>query len=262
MKKILNLVFAISALSAPANNENYNNMKVIAHRGGASLGPENTITCIERGINSGADAIEVDVHLSLDGFLVVCHDETINRTTNEKGRIEELTLSQIRNAEINYEGIKERIPTLKDVLLTVKDKCPLLLEVKKSRDNQYPLIEDKIVALVDSLGMRDQIVLQSFNDSVLNRFHIIAPDIPTEKLLVCMLPFGLAYDIRVHRFSINDYPNVRSFNIYNGLATQGFINEIHKKGKIVKVWTVDKPQKVKRNVDAVITNCPQAFIEH
>lgn len=260
MKKIFILVLIISALSALADNENEKKMKVIAHRGGASLGPENTITCIERGINSGADAIEVDVHLSLDGVLVVCHDETINRTTNGKGRIEELTLSQIRHAEINREGIKERIPTLEEVLLVVKDKCPLLIEVKKSRDNQYPHIEDKIVSLLDSLGMRGQIVIQSFNDSVLDRFYTIAPDIPTEKLLVCTLPFGMAYDINIHQFSINDYPYVQSFNTFNGLTSQRFINEVHEQGKTVKVWTVDNPRRVKRNVDAVITNCPQFFV--
>ena len=235
-------------------------MKIIAHRGGTSLGPENTITCIERGIYFGADAIEVDVHLSLDGALVVCHDETIDRTTNGKGRIEDLTLLQIKEAEIDYEGIKERIPTLEEVLRVVKDKCPLLIEVKKNRDNQYNLIEDKIVALVDSLGMRGQIVLQSFNDSVLNRFHAIAPDIPIEKLLVCRLPFGLAYDIKIHRFSISDYPHVRSFNTCNVFTTQRFINDVHNQGKTVRVWTVDKPNKAKRNVDAIITNCPQLFM--
>ena len=146
--------------------------------------------------------------------------------------------------------------------MLVKDKRTLLLEVKKSRDNQYPFIEDKIVALVDSLGMRNQIVLQSFNDSVLSRFHSIAPDIPLEKLLVCRLPFGLAYDIKIHRFSINDYPYVRSFNTYNALTTQRFIKDAHKKGKTVKVWTVDNPKKAKRNVDAIITNCPQLFVEY
>lgn len=260
MKKRINLVLIFCAIALQANNNNKDNMNVIAHRGGASLGPENTITCVKRGIDAGADAIEVDVHLTLDGSLVVCHDETIDRTTNGKGRIEELTLSQIKEAEIDCDGIIERIPTLEEVLLVVKDKCPLLLEVKKSRDDQYPLIEDKIVALVDSLEMRGQIVLQSFNDSVLNRFHAIAPDIPTEKLLVCRLPFGLAYDIKIHRFSISDYPYVRSFNTYNGLTSQRFINEVHRQGKTVRVWTVDNPNKVKRNVDAVITNCPHLFV--
>lgn len=262
MKKIVNLVFAICAFAAMANNEKHDVMKIIAHRGGASLGPENTITCIERGIDSGADAIEVDVHLSKDGALIVCHDETIDRTTNGKGRIEELTLSQIKEAIILENGIQERIPTLEEVLMIVKDKRTLLLEVKKSRNNQYPFIEDKIVALVDSLEMRNQIVLQSFNDSVLSRFHSIAPDIPLEKLLVCRLPFGLAYDIKIHRFSINDYPYVRSFNTYNALTTQRFIKDAHKKGKTVKVWTVDNPKKAKRNVDGIITNCPQLFVKY
>lgn len=263
MKYITTVFFAACIFLACASNGDNNDktMKVIAHRGGASLGPENTISCIQKGILSGADAIEVDIHLSADGAIVVCHDETIDRTTDGKGRIEELTLEQIRSAKIQDGSAVEHIPTLEEVLTVIKDKCTLLLEIKKTREGQYSQIEDKVVALLDSLNMRDQIVLQSFNDGVLERFHAIAPDIPLEKLLVCRLPFGLAYDIKIHKFSMDDYPYVRSFNTYNNLTTQRFIREAHQRGKTVRVWTVNDPSKVKDNVDAVITNAPHLFLQ-
>lgn len=261
MKTPLLVLLSTCMIIACSGNEKNENMKVIAHRGGASLGPENTISCITKGILSGADAIEVDVHLSTDGELVVCHDETIDRTTDGTGRIEELTLSQIKSVSIKGFEESEKIPTLCEVLNVCKDNCNLLIEIKKSREGQYPMIEDKIVALVDSLGMREQVVVQSFNDGVLERFYSIAPDIPLEKLLICRLPLGLAFDIKLHRFSLDNYPFVQSFNSHNLLTSSRFIRDVHQKGKKVRVWTVDNPKKVKKDADAVITNCPQLFIK-
>lgn len=236
-------------------------MKVIAHRGGASLGAENTLGCIRKGILSGADAVEVDVHLSADEELVVCHDETVDRTTDGHGRIEELTLAQIRNCSVKGGDPGEKVPTLDEVVREVKGKCILLLEVKKSREGQYPGIEDKIVDLLNREGMREQVILQSFNDGVLERFHTLDADLPLEKLLICRLPFGLAIDIRLHRFSFADYPHVRSFNSFNALTTRRFIRDVHAQGKIVRVWTVDKPSRVRKGADTVVTNCPQLFLK-
>lgn len=252
---LLSACIVLSCAEKPRNDS----MKVIAHRGGASLGPENTLNCIQKGILSGADAIEIDVHQSADNRLIVCHDETIDRTTYGSGRIEEMTLSEIQSARIKGGEPSERIPTLDEVIEIAKDKCVLLIEVKRSREGQYPMIEDKIVALINSFGISDKVVFQSFNDSVLERFHSIAPEIPLEKLLVCRLPFGFAFDIKLHKFSMDDYPYVRSFNSYNLFTTDRFIRDAHNRGKTVRVWTVDKPSRVKKNADAVITNCPQLF---
>lgn len=258
MKRIITAIAIAACASAAWAGNNEDNMAVIAHRGGATLGAENTLSCIRKGILAGADAIEIDVHLSADGALVVCHDETIDRTTTGSGRIEEMTLAQIRSFGIKDDPA-EKIPTLEEVLYEVKDKCPLLLEVKKSREGQYPMIEDKIVAMLDSLGMRGQVMVQSFNDSVLERMHLIAPDIPLGKLLVCRLPFGLAVDTGLRRFSLDDYSYVNAVNPNNSLTTKRFIRDVHEMGKSVFVWTVDKPSKVKSGVDAVITNSPQLF---
>ena len=260
MKKILMTLLCACTVAACAGEEPNESMKVIAHRGGASLGAENSISCIRKGIQTGVDAVEVDVHLSADGALIVCHDETLDRTTDASGRIENLTLAQIREATLKGGEPGEKVPTLEDVFREVKGKCTLLLEVKKSREGQYPGIEDKIVSLLDSLGMQGQVVLQSFNDGVLERFHVLMPDLPLEKLLVCRLPFGLAFDIKLHRFSFDDYPHVRSFNSCNSVTTQRFIRDVHARGKTVRVWTVDKPGQVRKGADAVITNCPQLFL--
>lgn len=75
-------------------------MEIIGHRGGASIGPENTLACFKKGIEAGADMIELDIHLTKDNVIVICHDETINRTTNGEGRIEDLTLDEIRKCKV------------------------------------------------------------------------------------------------------------------------------------------------------------------
>lgn len=246
-------------LSACAQKGNTDTMKVIAHRGGASLGPENTLSCIEKGIQAGADGIEVDIHLSADGAVIVCHDETIDRTTDGVGRIEELSLEQLRSVHIKGASDEEKLPTLEEVLLLIKDRCPLLLEIKKTRDGQYAGIEEKVIALLDSTGTRNQVVVQSFNDSILKEFHRLAPDIPLEKLLVCRLPFGLAVDIGLRRFSLEDYPWVQSFNTNNVFTSRRFVRDVHALGKTVRVWTVERPSQVVSGVDCVITNHPQNF---
>ena len=260
MKKIMTLLFAACALLACRGQETNDGMKVIAHRGGASLGAENSISCIRKGLLTGPYAVEVDVHLTSDGAVVVCHDETLDRTTSGSGRIEELTLSQVRSVSLKGGEDGETVPTLEEVLKELKGKCILLLEVKKTREGQYAGIEEKIIELLDTCGMRESVILQSFNDSVLERFHELAPDIPVEKLLVCRLPFGLAFDIKLHRFSLDRYPYVQSFNSCNSVTSQRFIRDVHRSGRMVRVWTVDKPSKLRRGVDAVITNRPQDFL--
>ena len=129
---------------------------IIAHRGGALLGTENSLSCIEKGIATGADMVEVDLHLTADRQIVVCHDQKVNRTTNGKGRIEDMTLAEIQQLRLlNHDGSvsNETIPTLEQVLELCQGKCALLLEIKKKRDDQYPGIEALADSIVKAHGM-------------------------------------------------------------------------------------------------------------
>lgn len=262
MKQLLFTLSGCFLLTGCAGQGINENMMIVAHRGGASLGPENTLTCIRAGIASGADMIEIDVHLTADGQAVVCHDETIDRTTDGKGRIENLTLAQVREAHIRDAAPEERIPTLAEVLQEVKGKCGLLLEVKKTRDDEYPGIEEKILEELDRADMRrNRVVIQSFNGSVLERFHALDPGLPLEKLLVCRVFGKWAIDIRLSPFSLDSYKYVQSINCYAPLLSRRFIEKIHAAGIQVKAWTVDSPDKVPAGVDGVITDCPDQFVE-
>ena len=99
----------------------------IGHRGAAGHAPENTLTAIRKGIALGVNFVEVDVRRTADGVLVVLHDATVNRTTNGKGRVDRLSLQQVK--QLNA-GDGEHIPTLEEVLRAAAGKTGLMLELK------------------------------------------------------------------------------------------------------------------------------------
>lgn len=230
---------------------NPNKPLIVAHRGGADLGMENSLSCISKGIAAGADMVEIDVHLTADGEVVVCHDATIDRTTNGKGKIEKLTLNQIRGLRLlNGDGTPsdETVPTLEEVLQLVKGRCALLLEIKKKKD-QYEGIEQKVADLIVKYDMQETVVVQSFNDYVLKEMHRLLPDLRLELLSFTKVS------------NVEDYPFISSFNICRYFVTARYVERIHRQGREVKIWTVKRPCRASRlPVDGIITNDPNLFL--
>ena len=236
---------------------------IIAHRGGALLGTENSLSCIEKGIATQADMIEVDLHLTADKQIVVCHDQRVNRTTNGKGRIEKMTLAEIQQLRLlNHDGTvsNETIPTLEQVLELCKGRCPLLLEIKKKRDDQYPGIEQLADSIVKSYGMEKEVVFQSFNDDVLMKLHAIDASLRLEKLLVLKCG-NVIIDNGFSKFSWEKYNFVASFNIFRLFASKRFIRTMHAHGKDVKIWTVNDPKKAPKEVEGIISDRPDLFVQ-
>ena len=152
-----------AAVFATGNAQTSANMKVVAHRGGALIGNENTLSAFESGIRAGADYIELDVHLTADSVVVVCHDPTLNRTTDRKGRICDLTLEQFKQARAldreTGEATDESLPTLAEALDLIKGRAGVLLEIKKYRKGRYDGIEKKVLELIEERGMHDDVIL-------------------------------------------------------------------------------------------------------
>jgi glycerophosphoryl diester phosphodiesterase len=113
--------------------------QVFAHRGGCALGPENTIAAFDLGMASGADGLELDVHLSADGVVVVHHDETLDRTTNGAGRLARQTAAELaavdagftfeQGGRFDFRGQGIGIPTLREVLRRYPS-APIIVEMK------------------------------------------------------------------------------------------------------------------------------------
>lgn len=251
------------------NKNDLENMEIIGHRGGASIGPENTLACFRKGIEAGADMIEIDIHLTKDGEIVICHDQSINRTTNGKGKIREMNFDEIRQYRaIDAQGniTDQQLPSLDEVfqLFTeVRAKgnpCKLLIEIKRT-NNIYQGIEELLLQKISDYEAREWVVVQSFNDFALEIIHQKDPAVRLEKLFFFKLPglpvimdwFHFSY------FSYEKYHYVSSFNMNYLWLTRSFLNDIHRHGKEVKIWTLEGINAPHLDVDGIITNRPDLW---
>lgn len=149
-----------------------NRMYVAAHRGDCYNYYENTMTAFKMAIESGCDMIETDIHLTKDGYLVLIHDDRVDRTTNGKGRVDEMTLEELKQLNAGDIATHEEIPTLEELLeLVVNTSMTLNLEIKeywseKNEERCIKCIEDTL-ALVEKYSMGNRIVVNSFDAWVL-----------------------------------------------------------------------------------------------
>ena len=234
---------------------------VIAHRGGVSLGPENSLSAIERSILLGVDAVEVDVRLSADGFVVLMHDRTVNRTTNGRGCVGNLSLEQLKGLSLLDAGgvTGETVPTLAEVLELVGGRCRVLVDVKGCNGRAIERAVADVVARCNACGW---VAVQSFSDEVLGRFASLGVEFPLEKLFVFKLPFiPYIFDGGLRRLSFEKYCHVSSFNVHKGFVNSGLVERFHKAGRDVKVWTLREGDSLgATGVDGVITDCPGEWL--
>jgi glycerophosphoryl diester phosphodiesterase len=237
--------------------------KIIAHRGGAEIGNENSLSCFELGIATGADMVEIDINMTKDGHLVVIHDTTVDRTTNGKGIIQEMTLAEIKELRIvdaNGNATDELVPTLDEVMEFARGRTQLLIEVKQSKQG-YKGIEKALLDTIKRFDAFSWIVAQSFDDSIMERLYAFNTALRLEKLFVFKLVgLPLIFDGRMTTFSFRKYHYVASFNMHFSAATPKLIKEIHQQGKEVKIWTVLGPEDTPTlEVDGIITDRPDLW---
>ncbi|MBX3055666.1 MAG: glycerophosphodiester phosphodiesterase [Anaerolineae bacterium] len=226
---------------------------IIAHRGAAGLAPENTLAAIRVGLAHQAPYIEIDVQRSADGMLVVIHDETIDRTSNGRGPVRELSWAELRRLDAgsyfdpHFAG--ETIPTLSDVLLLLQDKpATLVIEIKDP--HFYPDISQQILALLAQHQMQERVVVISFDHAALETFHRLAPGIPIGLAVTKPWPIPpIAPGQTVDVF----WPGV--------LLDPTFVYRMHRRGYTVWVWTVNAPALMRLlawlGVDGLTTDHPQ-----
>lgn len=235
---------------------------IIAHRAGAGIAPENSLAAVDKALGLGVDAIEVDVHLTADGELVVCHDDDIGRTTNGEGRIGDMTLEQIRAYRIvDTKGnvTVEPLPTLGDILWRVNGRCRVLVEAKRTKDTEN--IAKAIINEVALYQAAEWVTVQSFDADILAHIHRLGHPFMLEKLFYFKVPFlPLAYDGSLTRFNCSKYDYISSFNFHYKYISSRLVRKIHSCGKSVKVWTLDGPKdSLMLPVDGVITDRPDLW---
>jgi len=175
------ILVSASGVAGPA-------VRVAAHRGGAALWPENGLTAFRHALALGADYLELDVHLTADGEVVVIHDPTLDRTTSGRGPVGAVTLAGLggvrlraRDGSVTADGV----PTLAQVLDALRPTAAqLLLEVKVDAARApYPGIESTVLALVNARGLHERVVVMAFEEPTLGRVRALDGTIRTALLV-------------------------------------------------------------------------------
>ncbi len=170
---------------------------VIAHRGASGYAPENTMVSFERGLALRADAIELDIHPTRDGELVVIHDPTLDRTTDGTGPVSARTLAEIQALDAGTwfdPSLKDvRVPTFHEVLNWARGRTKVVVEIKQG-PIFYPTIVEMLVAALDRHEMRRDVLVISFDHHSVRRVKETAPDVATGVLYAgrCIDPVALA----------------------------------------------------------------------
>ena len=228
---------------------------VMAHRGGQGLWPPNKIYAFERALNMGCDILELDIHATKDGHLVVRHDPTVDATSNGSGAIRNLSLAEIKSLDAGYRwnydggysfpyrGIGITIPTLQEVF----DAFPttrLNIDIKPRK----PFVVSLFYQLLVEYNRCDNVLVGSFHDPQLRRFRALCPEVATAagpgevKLFYALnrVFLGGIYQAKAHAFQIPEYSgNLR-------LISPRLIKSAHNHNMQVHIWTVNEVTDMQR----------------
>lgn len=228
---------------------------VWAHRGASGYAPENTLPAFAMAADMHADGVELDIQLTKDGEIVVCHDERVDRTSNAKGNIRDFTLAELKkldfsNGKLAYEGVQ--IPTMREVCDLLKPTGLTINIELKTGEYFYPGIEEKIVKLIHECGMEKKVIYSSFNHYSIRKLQELDPEAETAFLyedgFIDMSAYGEKYGVKaLHPSGYNlQYP--------------AFMEDCRKRGLDVNVWTIDREADIRAciacGVHAIITNLP------
>ena len=224
---------------------------VFAHRGGSALAPENTIAAFDNGLALGADGLELDVHLSRDGVVVVHHDRLLDRTTTLRGPIVERTAAELRSAQV---------PTLADVLARYREPR-IIVEMKVNTAE----LAAATIEVVRQAGAVERVCLGSFGLRVLHAARALEPAIATsgarEEVRWALYRSWCRWPVANVGYAGYQVPE-RSGR--TRVVSPRFVEYAHDAGLGVQVWTVDRAEDASRllawGVDALISDRPDVIV--
>jgi glycerophosphoryl diester phosphodiesterase len=244
---------------------------VFGHRGGSRLAPENTIAAFDRGVTEGVDGLELDVRLSRDGQVVVCHDSRVDRTSNAMGAIADMTASELARVDAGYRFTPGNltypfrwkgfgIPTLAEVLARYP-RHSFIIEMK---DNTREMAE-ATVDVIRAKGALDRVCLGAFRGRVLKHARRLAPEAASgassAEVLRALFTAraGLLPPFRCYQaFQV---PERRK---HLRVVTRRFVRAARRAGVPVQVWIIDREADIRRLLDwgvqAIITDRPDIAV--
>lgn len=248
---------------------------LIAHQGGELLAPTNTMAAFAVADAIGVDFLDIDVHMTRDGYLVGIHDSTVDRTTNGHGRVDSFTLGELQQLDAgyrfqdlqgkySYRGKGVRIPALDEVFSTYGEKYYLHFEVKDVYPRGGPSkIEEKLWELIQRYHMEKRVIVGSFQQQIVDRFNRLAGgQVVMGAGQAEVTQFVLTHKLRSPRFY-----RPRSHVLEIPVSSSGFnlkdrrlIDGAHRLGMEVYYWTIDDVPTMKELIalgaDGLFTNRP------
>ncbi len=242
---------------------------ILAHRGASAYAPENTIGAFRLAHELGADGIELDVQLTRDKIPIVLHDDTVDRTTNGKGRVSDLTIAEIALLDAggwkteDYRG--EPIPTLAQVfdgladwLRPVGHARPCLINVELKTEYFFTDgLEQQVLNVIARYGLQDRILLSSFSPLSLHRARSINRSLPRGMLYDSTLPLHL------RKAWLRFWADPQAMHPEAPMIDTAYMSWAQQKKLQVNAWTVDDPAEAQRlaalGVHAIITNRPDVI---
>lgn len=241
---------------------------IVGHRGNAAHAPENTIESFRQAVELGVDALELDVHLSRDGHVVVIHDPTLDRTTDGSGRVDHLTLAEIQRADAGarftadrgttwpYRGRGIKVPTLEEVLATFP-ATPLLIEVKAAAASRGAR------EAIERHSAVDRCIVASFSEQAMEPFSGSGIAHGASRRDTALLLWRAVLHVPVASVDFRVMcipPSHRGIPLPVG----GYARVLAPLGVPVHVWTIDDPVEAerlrRRGVRGIISNDPGVMI--
>lgn len=270
-------LFTRKAAAMPYYTTSRPQTMIIAHQGGDGVWPGDTLYAFEQAVQIGADVLEMDAHLTQDGHIVLIHDETVDRTTNGTGNVEDMTLAELQSLDAAYRwtpdggqtypyrGMGITIPSLSEVF----ERFPNMhytIEIKKTRTS----IAQPFCDLIRKYNMQDKVLVASFHDAAMAEFRRTCPEVATSASRSEVTQFVLLGKVFLSGWISPPYQSLQvpwnpkdSLNI--PIMTARFIREAHAKGIAVEPWTVDDPNLMRQyiawGVDGIITDRPDILAE-
>ncbi len=233
---------------------------IFGHRGASAYAPMNTLPAFEKAVELGADGVELDVHLSKDGQLIVLHDFTVDHTTNGSGYVRDMTLAELKTLDAGSKLFGEafkntRIPTLDEVFEAVGHKLLINVEIK-SESEITDGVEQRVADCLLRHTMARRVIVSSFNPLALRRFREIMPSVP----------IGYLYAPDYHFFDeVMDALPHEARHPHHSIIDMSYMQWAHQHGYRVNTWTVNDPARAvelhKFGVDMLISDKPDIIGE-
>lgn len=247
---------------------------VMAHRGGKGIAPENTLAAFQKSFDLGVDVLELDVHATKDGELVVIHDDSVDRTTDGKGAVAEKTPAEIQKLDAGYKWTNDggktfpfrgkgiKIPTLREVFENFPET-----QINIEPKHKTPSPVKPLCSLIREFKRGDSVIVGSFSDEILEDFRTNCKGVATSASPSEASGFLARYEVGL---SDNYAPKMQALQVPESIGslqfvTKDYVKAAHEQNLEVHVWTINKTEDMKRlieiGVDGIITDYPDRLLD-